>query len=237
VTPLGKRWNVTRVASHALTIAALTYGEALTSTRATQYSSSAAEACVATIVRDDLPGWAVLSVQREASRIWLRHRISVKWRQLGDIDPDRSRSSDCVLLVFDDYQLRQFGPGKDRAFGRTVFHGRQRTIYVSATRALEMTHALFNPSDQGVKDQSAVRLLARIVAHELGHVFLDTQGHSQVGLMKPIFGVQDVRSLDDRETALSVTETRRLTTRFSLVPDDALTTTARRPPPPTMINR
>ena len=46
--------------------------------------------------------------------------------------------------------------------------------------------------------------------------------------MRPVFGLRDVLSADDRTTALSSVETQRLAMRFSLVPLGGASTTVAR---------
>ncbi len=70
----------------------------------------------------------------------------------------------------------------------------------------------------GERDLRGGLLIGRVVAHELGHVLLTTLAHSQTGLMRPVYGLKDVVSADDRMTDLSPVETDRLAMRFSLMP-------------------
>jgi Zn-dependent peptidase ImmA (M78 family) len=63
--------------------------------------------------------------------------------------------------------------------------------------------------------------MGRVVAHELGHVLLETTAHSATGLMRAIFDANDAMSPDERTTDLSTTESQQLAIRFSLVPLDA----------------
>jgi hypothetical protein len=74
--------------------------------------------------------------------------------------------------------------------------------------------------DAGERDVRGGRLLGRIVAHELGHALLTTMVHSKTGLMRPVFGLKDVLSDDERLSDLTPVESNRLAMRFSLVPFD-----------------
>jgi hypothetical protein len=78
-------------------------------------------------------------------------------------------------------------------------------------------------SQSGERDVRGGTLLGRIVAHELGHVLLTTLAHSKGGLMRPVFGLKDVLSDDERLNELTPGESNRLAMRFSLVPFDSPT--------------
>ena len=72
----------------------------------------------------------------------------------------------------------------------------------------------------GERDYRQGTLIGRALAHELGHVLLNTVDHSASGLMRPVFGAKDALSVDARLTELTPVETQRLATRFSLIPLD-----------------
>jgi hypothetical protein len=131
-----------------------------------------------------------------------------------------------VRLVFDDDELVKLAGGKtDKALARTVFHGRSQTVFVSVPRAFEMLNQVLKPAtvldSVGERDYRGGTLLGRVVAHELGHVLLTTLSHSDKGLMRPVFGLKDVLSDDERMTDLTPIETNRLASRFSLEPIDS----------------
>jgi hypothetical protein len=189
-----------------------------------------ASACVSVTTRDHLSGASLRFIQDEAGRIWLRHGIALNWTRPGGAACDTAEE-----IVFDDDQLVKLAGGKiDSALARTVFHGRVRTIYVSAPRAFDMLAELKDKfmqiSNDGERDFRGGTLLGRIVAHELGHALLTTMAHSKTGLMRPVFGLKDVLSNDDRLHELTPVESTRLAMRFSLVPFDA-------PTPPSVLTR
>ena len=72
----------------------------------------------------------------------------------------------------------------------------------------------------GERDYRQGTLIGRALAHEHGHVLLNTVDHSASGLMRPVFGAKDALSVDARLTELTPVETQRLATRFSLIPLD-----------------
>jgi hypothetical protein len=179
-----------------------------------------ASACIRVTVKDHLTGPAFQTLQREASRIWLRHGVTLVW--------DHPAAAPCDTIeevVFNDEDLLRLAGGKrDNALARTVFLGRSRTIFISAPRAFEMLGQLkdtfVDVASTGERDFRGGTLLGRIVAHELGHALLTTLAHSKEGLMRPVFGLKDVLSDDERLNGLTSTESNRLALRFSLVPSD-----------------
>lgn len=180
-----------------------------------------ASACIRVTTKDHLSGPALKIVQDEASRIWLRHGVALTWMPPSDAPCDTVEE-----IVFDDDELVRLAGGRtDTALARAVFHGRSRTIYVSVRRAFDMLALLkdkfFHISNDGERDVRGGTLLGRIVAHELGHVLLTTMAHSKTGLMRPVFGLKDVLSDDERLNQLTPVESRRLAMRFSLVPFDS----------------
>ena len=180
-----------------------------------------ASACIRVTAKDHLSGPALSTVQNEASRIWLRHGVALAWTQ-----PAAAPCDTIEEIVFNDDDLVKLAGGKtDAALARTVFHGRSRTIYVSAPRAFNMLAQLRDKfltlSNDGERDFRGGTLLGRVVAHELGHALLTTMAHSEGGLMRPVFGLKDVLSDDERLTELTAVESNRLAMRFSLVPLDS----------------
>lgn len=181
--------------------------------------------CVSLTTKDLLSGQALRTLQEEASRIWIRHGVALTWTQ-----PAPETCPTVVSLVFDDSELVKLAGGsRDTALARTVFLGRAQTIYVSVPRVFVMLNqitqrntALASASE---RDLGGGTLLGRVVAHELGHVLLTTLDHSDVGLMRPVFGLRDVLSSDDRTTNLSSVERGRLEMRFSLIRMDPPTRT------------
>jgi hypothetical protein len=179
---------------------------------------SMASACLRVAMKDSLSGPAFQVIQDEATRIWLRHGIALNWAK-----QDPARCDTTEEIVFDEGELIKLAGGKkDSALARTVFHGRLRTVYVSVPRAFEMLAQLKdrfpNINTDGERDFRGGTLLGRVVAHELGHVLLTTMAHSKTGLMRPVFGLKDVLSDDERVNDLTHVESNRLAMRFSLVP-------------------
>jgi len=70
----------------------------------------------------------------------------------------------------------------------------RRTIYVSCGKVRQFVDAAGIRAFDGFHDRVYGRFLGRIVAHELGHLLLDSVDHRDRGLMRPRFDVRDVRS-------------------------------------------
>ena len=178
---------------------------------------NAALVCVELTTKDHLSVPASITMREEATRIWLRHGVALTWTQ-----HPRADCQTVVPIVFDAEQLTKMGRGKYAdALAVTIFSGGSRVVYVSAPHAFQMLAQLPEISrieSVGERDLRGGLLIGRVVAHELGHVLLTTVAHSPTGLMRPVFGLKDVLSADDRMTDLSPVETDRLAMRFSLMP-------------------
>ena len=180
---------------------------------------NAASVCIDVSLKDHLSGPAFTTLRSEATAIWLRHGVELTWAY-----PAPARCDTVVPVVFDDEKVRNLsGPRRD-ALALTEFAGRSRRVYVSAPRAFEMVGQIrgrASPQETiGERDYRQGTLIGRALAHELGHVLLDTVQHSASGLMRPVFGAKDALSVDKRATELSRAETQRLAARFSLIPMD-----------------
>jgi len=178
-----------------------------------------ASVCIALTVKDDVSGPAFTTLRAEATRIWLSHGVALTWTQ-----PAPVICNTFVPIVFDDARVRALaGPKRKGAMALTEFSGRSRIIYVSAPSAFRLLSApRAHPAlmSEGEWSHRGGILIGRVVAHELGHVLLETTAHSTRGLMRPVFGVNDALSADEQATTLTEFETSRLATRFSLVPMD-----------------
>lgn len=177
-----------------------------------------ATVCITLTTRDDLSGSAFTTLRDEATGIWRPHGVALTWTS-----PAAAICDTTVPIVFDDARLRKLaGPKRDDAIALTVFAGRSRTIHVSAPRAFRMLAGVRESASAllsgGERDLRGGTLLGRVVAHELGHVLLETVSHSATGLMRPVYGMNDALSANEQATALSPMESQRLATRFSLEP-------------------
>ena len=178
----------------------------------------AASVCIDLSVEDQVSGPAFTTLRDEAARIWLRHGVELTWAY-----PAPARCDTVVPVIFDDARTRALAGRQRDALALTEFSGTSRRIYVSAQRAFEMVGQIRRSSPMetiGERDYRQGTLIGRALAHELGHVLLNTVDHSASGLMRPVFGAKDALSVDARLTELTPVETQRLATRFSLIPLD-----------------
>jgi len=215
--------GIRRRIRHRVAIVALAFGvcaagvSSKVSSEGQHRYRNAAPVCVDFTAKDHLSGPAFVTMREEATRIWLRHGIALTWTQ-----HPRAECQTVVPIVFDAEQLTKLGREKYAdALAVTIFSGSSRVVYVSAPRAFRMLGQLPEVTrieSLGERDLRGGLLMGRVVAHELGHVLLTTLAHSQTGLMRPVFGLRDVLSADDRMTDLSPVETDRLAMRFSLMP-------------------
>ena len=181
---------------------------------------STASVCIDLKVQDHLSGPASRTMREEATRIWSRHRVTLSWTT-------RAQCDETVPIVFDADRLRAIaGTKRENALALTVFSGRSRVVYVSTSRAYQLVLQLHDMVAEGERDIRGGMLLGRVVAHELGHVLLGATSHTDSGLMRPMFGAEDVLSGDDRTTLLSSVQESRIATRFSLTPLDPPTVLA-----------
>ena len=162
---------------------------------------SAASVCVDLSVRDDLSGPAFTTLRSEATRIWLRHGVELTWAY-----PAPAKCDTIVPVVFDELRVRALAGPKRDALALTEFVGRSRKIYVSASRAFQMAGQIRGRASAhetiGERDYRQGTLIGRALAHELGHVLLNTTAHSTGGLMRPVFSAKDALSVDTRATDL-----------------------------------
>lgn len=179
----------------------------------------AASVCIDLSIKDHLSGPAFTTARSETNRIWLRHGVELTWAY-----PAPARCDTVVPVMFDDEKVRTLAGAKRDALALTEFAGTSRRIYVSTQRAFEMVGQMRGRSSPhetiGERDLRQGTLIGRALAHELGHVLLNTVEHSVSGLMRPVFAAKDALSVDKRATELTPVETQRLAARFSLIPVD-----------------
>ena len=140
----------------------------------------------------------------EAQIIWQPHGIAV--RQGEDEACDR------VLVVKSDAEARPEDIAHDAALGWVPFVAgkARRLIFLRVSRA----QSLIGDMSPGTRPEALTRLLVarflgRILAHELGHVLLNSPRHQSSGLMRAQYRARDVLAapistytLDAAESAL-----------------------------------
>lgn len=180
---------------------------------------AAASVCIDLSVKDHIAGPALTTLREEAARIWLRHGVELAWTY-----PAPARCDTIVPVMFDDDKVRELSGRRSGALGLTEFSGLSRRIYMSAVRAFMMVGQIrgrMSPMETiGERDYRLGTLMGRALAHELGHVLLNSLEHSASGLMRPVFAAKDALSVDASATDLTPVAAQRLAARFSLIPLD-----------------
>ncbi len=130
-------------------------------------------------------------LEEEVARIWDRYDVRVIWRA----EPPRLVDSrDLAVLVWVDDDANEL-PSRN-ALGTVVYMPRsgyfRQTIFVSPRAIRYLFHRTDPSLDERVFDGQMGRALARVVAHELGHLLLATVDHAPLGLMKPSFTRRDL---------------------------------------------
>jgi hypothetical protein len=162
------------------------------------------------------PGLALDSRERsamftEAQNVWQALGVAVR--------PGQADGCDRVIVVKPDAEALPEDIAHDAALGWVPFvAGRaRRLVFLRVSRA----HSLIGGMSPGTRPEALTRLLVarflgRILAHELGHLLLNSVQHKSKGLMRAQYRAQDVLSapisaytLDAAERALFFAETGR----------------------------
>jgi hypothetical protein len=165
---------------------------------------------------DPISGVVWNSMTEECSRIWSREGVELLWPGTDDGAPPHVT----LPLLFNHRELHTHDPADKEALGVTVFSGRSQHILVSLARARRMIanrRGLADSSDAMSLDIAHGRVLARVVAHEIGHALLLTLTHATHGLMSPQIEARGTPPIDDGQFTLTLVERERLNTRFSLL--------------------
>jgi hypothetical protein len=161
---------------------------------------------------DTLSGVAWKALTAECTEIWAREGVQLTWSGATD-------GADVVLpLVFNHREVRKHDHKGGDAFGVTLFSGHSRSIVVSIDRARDVIaqrRGLADSSDAMTLDIVTGRLLARVVAHEIGHALLLTLTHAAEGLMRARLDTGDLGPGLDGDFALAAPDRGRLAMRFS----------------------
>ena len=157
------------------------------------------------IALDDRERAAMLT---EAQTVWQPHGVAVRHGQADNCDR--------FVVVKSDAEARPEDITHDSALGWVPFVNgwARRLVFLRVSRA----HSLVSDMSPGTRLEALTRLLVakflgRILAHELGHVLLNSAQHQPRGLMRAHYRAQDVLSaistytLDASERALFFAQT------------------------------
>ena len=151
-------------------------------------------------------------IRRVVDEVWNPYGVEMEWSASPiSVAP---RDADFVILV----RLEPIASAAQTGLGAVIFGptGPARTIQLSASTAIRWIRESRYPSfsdQQLLQIRNVARavgaLLGRAAAHELGHVLLSTKAHAKVGLMAPVYTV-DQYSLESPRERLDAASERRL---------------------------
>ena len=143
------------------------------------------------------------SALREVDQIFAPGGIRLRFQIL----PDDPVPNPTVTVVLQPRPARFVVHGcsrnrHDHRLGRTSFTARRITLWSE-----QIARAVNGDWDRrkvpNVTDTAYARALGRVLAHELGHLFLRLNGHHDDGLMRPSFSRRSLRAKGNRAFRLS----------------------------------
>jgi hypothetical protein len=131
-------------------------------------------------------------MRAEVETIWAPYSVHFVWR---DRLPDDGEDRELAILLRVGHQ--DIGPARDRRYpplgavervGRTL----RREVRVSEPGVRALVQRSVPLSMAGAPTRFYPRMLGRVVAHEVGHLLLNSTTHARGGLMRARFGTADV---------------------------------------------
>jgi hypothetical protein len=153
----------------------------------------------------------------EVARIWSRYGVHVEWTS-----PNATTPASLVVLV--SFVDRINAPGAPLGAVIRVQGRMRRVIYVSRPAIDNQLRSARPELARSFHDKLFGRLAGRVIAHELGHLLLDSAAHSTGGLMRARFVHGDV--MVGTGSAYALTSTQRLQLEGRLAGNAATTTVA-----------
>ena len=148
----------------------------------------------------------------------VRSEVQTIWKVLGaEIRSVEHADDRCtrIVVVKADHEALPEDLSHEDALGWVPFaggHARQ-LVFLRVSRARSMiAGAITGVNPDGLKDLMFAKLLGRTVAHELGHVLLDSPGHADSGLMRAHYRANDVLRVRASAYTLNAEERARLFT-------------------------
>lgn len=140
----------------------------------------------------------------EARAIWAAFDVTIRLVPAADESCDRN------VLVRSDEEALPNERSRDRALGWVPFvEGRaRRVIFVRAQRILALSSETAD-----LRPLAAIvagKLAGRVLAHEIGHILLNSMGHEREGLMRHRYRAHDVVAFSAQAYRLSPPELARL---------------------------
>ena len=129
------------------------------------------------------------AILEEVAAIWRPMGVAVRLGGRADNPCDRR------IAVKSDVEATREDASSEAALGWVLFvEGNARQlVYLRVSRARTMLYAL-SPGTRpgGMTDMLVAKLLGRTLAHELGHLLLNSRNHDTTGLMRSRYQAQDV---------------------------------------------
>lgn len=159
------------------------------------------------------------AMRREVERIWRSTGLRITW---SDRPPRLQHAFDRVIVV----DVRDTAPSATSLpagalGGVPKVEGRMRQIIFvspSAVKGLLVSAGLLPL--EGRFAPAYARMVGRVVAHELGHLLLDTSAHRHAGLMRETFVALDALSSDTSRFAPAREEIARIRERAATIRGD-----------------
>lgn len=135
------------------------------------------------------------AMRQEVERIWRSTGVRITWTERP---PRPQHAFDRVIVV----DVRDTDPGAQglptgALGGVPKVEGRMRQIlFVSPAAVRDLLIAAGLTPLEGRFAPTYARMVGRVVAHELGHLLLDTSSHHTTGLMRETFVAMDALSSD-----------------------------------------
>ena len=146
-------------------------------------------------------------VLAESNAIWIQHGVGLRWTEQSGNHCDR------VIALKADQDALPEDVTSESALGWVPFvEGRARQlVFFRVGRARMLVDALSPGSrPEGLTELLLARLLGRSLAHELGHVLLNSRSHEESGLMRARYRAGDVLSVPTSAYTLNAVERARL---------------------------
>lgn len=140
----------------------------------------------------------------ELNTIWATHGVAVRWAEQDSTDGCAR-----LITVKGEHEARAEDAASSSALGWVPFvEGRARQlVFLRVDRARLLVEAL----SPGTRPEALTafliaKLIGRSLAHELGHVLLNSRSHEESGLMRARYRARDVLSVPTSAHTLNALE-------------------------------
>jgi hypothetical protein len=177
-----------------ITAAAWVMAVVASGSTAAQSPNHATQIAVCLVRSEKLPidAGAAAVVLRELNTIWAMHGVGVRWAE--DAEDGCAR----LITIKGDHEALAEDAASESALGWVSFvEGRARQlVFLRVDRARLLVEA-FSPRtlSKAFTDLLVAKLIGRSLAHELGHVLLNSRSHEESGLMRARYRAHDVLSV------------------------------------------